>query len=214
MTGPPILVAHRAGNHPDSARLAVGRADLIELDVHVRRGRVELRHAKVLWPTSRLWERWYLLPRDTEVVLIQSVLDELEADTPLQLDLKCFTARAAKRIRSAVGDGRPLHVSSRSWHVLRAFRGRENTVAMRSCASPRQLWLARRLPGLGDRVGIVAHERLLDRATVRSVRSATSVLFTWAVRSPERAEELSEAGITGLIVDDLDLDWPRRQSDR
>lgn len=204
-----MLVAHRAGNHPDTARLAIGRADLIELDVHVRAGQVEVRHEKVLRPTSRLWERWHLLPADTEIILLEDVLGAIAADVPLLLDLKCFTSRAARRIRAAIGDCRPLAVSSRSWWTLRAFRDRQDTVLLRSCAGRRQLWLARMLPGLGDQVGIVAHERLLDAATVRSIRVATPLLFSWAIRSDMRGRELSEAGVTGLIVDDLDLDWPR-----
>lgn len=182
---------------------------MIELDVHVHGGKVEVRHEKVLRPTSRLWERWYLLPIDSEIILLEDVLGAIATDVPLMLDLKCFTSRAAGRIRSAVGDGRPLTVSSRSWWALRAFRDRRDTVLLRSCGGRRQLWLARVLPGLGDRMGIVAHERLLDAATVRAIRSATPVLFSWAIRSQARGRELGEAGVTGLIVDDLGLDWSR-----
>ncbi len=50
------LVAHRAGNTAATARLSLGKVDMIELDVHVLRGRVEVRHAKVLRPTRRLFD--------------------------------------------------------------------------------------------------------------------------------------------------------------
>jgi glycerophosphoryl diester phosphodiesterase len=181
---------------------------MIELDVHVHRGRVEVRHEKVLWPTSRLWERWFLLPRGASGVAIEDVLDALGPEPPLMLDLKCFTPWAARRIRAAAGETRSLTVSTRSWWILRAFSDRPATVLLRSCNAPWQLSLAKRLPGLSDRAGIVVHQRLLDPAEVGDIRSLTSLLFTWAVRSVDRAKVLTDAGVTGLIVDDLDLDWP------
>lgn len=207
MSDGPVLVAHRAGNRPASARSALGRVHLIELDVHRHRGRLEVRHEKVLWPTSRLWERWFLLPRGTSVSTLEEVLAAIGPDAALLLDLKCFTPRSARCIRRAVGDRQPILVSTRSWWLLREFSDRPGTVMLRSCGSRRQLWFALRLPGLSDRCGIVAHERLLDNATIRAIRSATSTLYTWAVPSVERGADLAAAGVTGLIVDDLDLDW-------
>lgn len=205
---PPWIVAHRSGNRPDTARSAIDRADWIECDVHIRRGRVEVRHAKQLWPTSRLWEQWFLLPRNTEVFSIEDVLAAVGPRAPLLLDLKCFTGRAGRRIRRTVGETQPLIVACRSWWVLRAFEDRPDTVLLRSCGRRWQLGLARRLPGLSDRVGIVAHQRLLDRDSTAAVLAATPVLLTWAVTTIERAEELCDGGVTGLIVDDLDQPWP------
>lgn len=209
MAHAPILVAHRAGNHPESARAALGRADVIELDVHVFRGRVVVRHAKVLRPTARLWERWYLLPTDTVVPTIDEVLASVDPDTPLMLDLKCTTRWAARRIRREVPGDRQLIVSSRSWWVLGVFAGRPGTTLLRSCGNPLQLRLAPLLPGLGERIGLVVHERLLTRSVIADLSRHTPHRFTWAVTTPERAGALVEAGVTGLIVDDLDADWPR-----
>ena len=59
---------------------------------------------------------------------------------------------------------------------------------------------------------MTAHESLLDTVTILAIRSATSVLFTWAVPSAKRGRALFIAGVTGLIVDDLDIDWPGRPS--
>ncbi len=205
----PVLVAHRFGNTSASARAAIGRADVIELDVHVFRGRVEVRHEKVLRPTARLWERWYLLPADTRVPTVDEILVAVESDTPLLVDLKCFTRRAARRIRRALPDGQPLIVSSRSWWVLGAFADRPETTMLRSCGNALQLRLARLAPGLGDRLGLVVHRRLLDGEVVADLARRTAHVFTWAVTDPAEARILVEAGVTGLIVDDLDLDWPR-----
>ncbi len=209
MSKRPTIVAHRAGNRPAKARAALDRADAVEIDLHLFRRRLEVRHAKVLWPTSLLWERWFFLPGVTEVPTLEQIAEAVPPDTHLCLDLKMFTGRPASRIRAAVGEERPLTVSSRNWWVLRSFRSRPGVELLRSCSGPRQLALARRLPGLGERLGIVAHERLLDSGTVQGILDATPLLYTWGVPSAERGRELADLGVAGLIVDDLTLSWPR-----
>lgn len=203
----PIIVAHRAGNKPESVVPALTRADAIELDVHVLRGRVEVRHEKVLRPTRRLWERWYLLPAGTQAAAIESILDAIPGDVPLLVDLKCFTRRAARRIRRSIPEDRTVIVSCRSWWVLHAFGDRANTLALRSCGNRTQMRLATMIPGLGDRHGIVAHNRLLDDETVARALAHSPLLFTWAVETMDRGRELAGKGLTGLIVDDLTLNW-------
>lgn len=209
MAAGPLLIAHRAGNSPDSARRVEGRVDAIEVDAHVLRGRVEVRHEKVLRPTKRLWERWFLLPSGTTVPALSDVLAAIGDDTPLLIDLKCATPWAARRIRRAVPGSRRLVVSARAWWVLRAFADRPDTIRLRSCGRAWHLWLARRLPGLGDRLGLVVNQRLLEPATVADLTRRTPWVLTWGLTSPERARELVDAGVAGLIVDDLDLEWPR-----
>lgn len=202
------IVAHRAGNQVATARAALETGvDVLELDLHVLRGRVELRHAKVIRPGSRLWEKWYLLPRGTTGVPVQEVLDVLDPAMPLMLDLKCFTPLAARRIARAVPATHPVIASTRSWWLLGAFRGRPGARRLRSCRSRFQLWLATRLPGLGPDDGVCAHASLLDAAGVAAILERTPQLFTWAVASPAHATELRTFGVRGLIVDDLALDW-------
>ncbi len=200
----PIIVAHRAGNRPDTATLAATRADVVELDVHVFRGRVEVRHEKVLRPTARLWEKWYLLPVGVKVPDIEEILAAVAPDTPLMLDLKCFTRAAARRIRASVPDTHPLIVSSRAWWVLPIFADRPRTSLLRSCGNRLQLWLVDRLPGLGPSVGVTVHERRLDQAEITRLRAGTGLLYTWGVTSRNRGDELVQAGVAGLIVDDLE----------
>lgn len=209
----PLLVGHRSGNSVAAVGRDLGSADAIELDVHVHRGRVEVRHEKVVRPTSRLFERWYLLPADTRVPLLSEILDAVGDETLLLLDLKCFTRRAARRIRRSVPEHRPLIVSSRSWWTLGAFGDRSGTIALRSCGNRLQLRLATLWPGLGPRLGVVANQRLLDRERIEQLVSRTPHVFTWAVTTVERARELVDAGVTGLIVDDLSRPWPRSEPD-
>ncbi len=207
----PLIIAHRAGNDPSAVEAALRVADVIECDVHLHRGRVEVRHEKVIRPTSRLWERWYLLPAGTSVSSIDEILAAVPPTVPLMLDLKCFTRRAARRIRRAVPEDRPLLVSSRSWWVLPVFGDRPGALMLRSCGNRLQLRAVTMVPGLGDRVGVVVHNRLLDASAIGVIRAKTPQLFSWAVETIERGRQLAADGVTGLIVDDLGLDWASLQ---
>ena len=59
--GSPFFVAHRAGN--DLAQLRAAEEiglDLVEADIRLFRGRLEVRHLKTLGPIPVLWDRWRL----------------------------------------------------------------------------------------------------------------------------------------------------------
>ena len=58
-----FIVAHRAGNELARLRAAEAlRLPLVEADVHLFRGRLEVRHRKTLGPVPILWDRWELAP--------------------------------------------------------------------------------------------------------------------------------------------------------
>ena len=198
--GLPTTVAHRAGNSAAAAILAAG-LDMIELDAHVFRGHVELRHAKVLRPSRRLWEQWYLLPRGARGVPIAEVLDTLEPEQPLLVDLKCFTRRAARRILAEISEDRPILVACRSWWVLRVASERPNAAMLRSCANRLQVRLASLVPGLGERTGVTVRAHLLDADTVAEFRARTPLVYTWGFTSGPEAQALAALGVTGLITD-------------
>ena len=199
------IVAHRAGNTAATAAEASGHVDMIELDVHVLRGQVELRHEKVLHPTRRLWERWYLLPRGSAGVPIRTVLDSVPADMPLMIDLKCFTRRSAAQVRAELSPQTPIVASTRNWWVLTPFRNRPNTRVLHSCGSRWQLWWALHLTTFEPNHGICVHERRLTSAVLRKLQRKTPLIFSWGAATIQRCNELRDAGVAGLIVDDYTI---------
>ncbi len=146
--------------------------------------------------------------RRTFTVGVDEILAVVGPDTHLLLDLKCFTVRTARRIRDALPSTQPVTAASRSWWVLRTFVDRPGARVLRSCGNKIQLRLAQMLPGLSSRVGASGPERLLDARVIGSITSQTSLLFSWGATTADRGEELVAAGVSGLIVDELDLDWP------
>jgi glycerophosphoryl diester phosphodiesterase len=198
------LIAHRAGNEAHLIAPAAEAADAIELDVHLFRGRLEVRHSKVLWPLAVYWERWELLPDESPVDLA-AILDAAPEGVHLWFDLKGFTTRLARRVLREVGGRRPITCSTRSWWTLRPIRRAGGIRTFRSVGSRRQLWLIQRMRFAGEDDGVVMHERFATADVVARLRRRTSQVIVWAVDDLERARELARVGVTGIIADDLAL---------
>jgi glycerophosphoryl diester phosphodiesterase len=200
------IIAHRAGNLPSTIEAALTVADAVELDVHMFRGRLEVRHEKVFWPFSARWEKWYLVPAHTPRPELTDILGGLPTSTPLWLDLKGFGPRLTRRVLAATADFDRITVSSRSWWILRLARAHPEVRVMRSAGSRLQRWIAVRTTPAVRRVGngVVLDERLADAATVTQLRRAGSVV-AWGVRTRRRIDELAALGLDGVILDDLGL---------
>ena len=205
------LIAHRAGN---SAAELQGVAELqrdadveviVEVDVHLHRGRLEVRHGKLLWPTKRLWEKWYLLPAGTPVPSLDRILEAAGPDQPVWLDLKGPDRRLARSLRPIVERRSDVTVSSKAWWVFSQFDGIEGLRRVRSAGNRFERLLLRLLPFRRHTDGVVLHERLLDQQWIERLRTANGQVFAWAIEDRARAEELLGWGVRGLIIDDLDL---------
>jgi len=203
--GPHVrFVAHRAGN--DLALLAAaaaGGADVVEADVHLHRGRLEVRHTKRLWLLPILWDRWYLADPFAPPLLLEQVLEATPPEVTLMLDLKGASPRLGRAVRAAVDAGgpRPLVVSARVWRHLARFGDRPDTTVLHSAGSPRQLRRLLRRHGPGRLDGVSVHRRLLDPATVTALRERAAQVWSWPVDTAEVARQLAGWGVTGFISD-------------
>jgi glycerophosphoryl diester phosphodiesterase len=199
-----LLVAHRAGN--DLRRLAAAeqaRADLVEADVHVRRGRLEVRHLKAAWPLPLLWDRWYVVDGRGPRLLLDDVLDAAAPGTRFLLDLKGPSPRLGRLVARAILAHGPerIMVCSRTWSHLRAIPAGVTTI--RSLGSRSQLARFARLRAPG--AGVAVNARLLDAATVANLRRTAPRLLAWGVPDAAAAHRLLSLGVNGLILDDLEL---------
>ena len=198
------LIAHRAGNEVHLIAPAAAVADTIELDVHPFRGRLEVRHAKVIWPLAVFWEKWELVP-DAPHPPLSEILAATPDDAHLWFDLKGFTSRLPRRLLDRVGDRRPITMSCRSWWALRPARRVAGVRTFRSVGTRWQLWLVERVRFAQHDDGIVMHERFATAEVVTRLRQLTPNIVVWAVDDLERAIELRGLGVSGVIADDLGL---------
>lgn len=195
------LIAHRAGNTLDAIGPASAGARTLELDVHRFRGRLEVRHAKVIWPFRIYWERSGLVD-DLDPPSLTDVVAALPDGVRPWLDLKGVSPRLATQALAALGGLRPVSASCRSWWVLRTITDQPGVATFRSVGNRGQRWIATHVRHPD---GVVLHERLVDAATLERLRTRCSRIATWGVESVERAIELDHLGVDALIVDDLAL---------
>lgn len=205
----PLTIAHRAGNDLDRLREAeaIG-VDFVEADVWLHRGQLEIRHEKTAGLLPVLWDRWSLAPGWSQRLSLSDLLDACQSDTHLLLDLKGINRRLptmVKRILNAAREHRRIAVCSQNWPFVDAFREQPEILRVYSIGSVRQLqaWSAR--PGDDDPLAISIDARLLDSATVGSLRSQTEMVAPWGVRSREQARQLLDLGATAINADDLNL---------
>src|SRR5215207_6242482 len=137
MAASPFIVAHRAGNDLALLRRAEElRPRLIEADVHLHRGRLEVRHLKTLGPL--LWDRWYLASPRTPRLELAALLDHVGPGTALMLDLKGRDPKLSRRVAAELArrpPAGPVTVCSRSWRLLEPFLEDPDVRAVHSVGS-------------------------------------------------------------------------------
>lgn len=197
-----FVVAHGAGN--DLARLQEAEEleiALVEADVRLWRGRLEVRHLKTVGPLPILWDRWRLANPFAPRLQLHDLLGHARADTELLLDLKGWNRRLAELVLDALPPGRRVAVCARSRALLAPFADRADVRVFQSIGSRRQLRaLLRRDDGLVVD-GFSIHERLLDERVVGELRRRAAVVISWPVNSLPRARELAQLGVSGMISD-------------
>lgn len=180
---------------------------MLEADVWLYRGRIEVRHEKTVRGLPLLWDRWKLEPGLAPRLTLEALLAALgDGRAGLLLDLKGKDPRLPDAIVGALrssGASRPVAVCSQDWPLLERFRAHPEISVLHSIGKRRRLraFLDGRTPAGGH--GISINRKFLDAATLRRLRAMTPLLVTWAVADPYAAVRLAEAGVDGMITDDL-----------
>jgi glycerophosphoryl diester phosphodiesterase len=205
VSGPPLVVAHRAGNRVERVAPAVAAgADLVEIDVHLRRGRLEVRHPRRIGPL--LWDRAGLRLAPRRPLLLEEVLEALPAGARPMLDLKqgddpglARAALAACRSRGAA----PVTIASRRWSLVDAVAAEPDVDAVHSAAGARELGRLLARTGARRPRTVCARRDLLSEEVVAHLLGAATAVFTWPVDDLGDAALLTAWGVGGLICDDL-----------
>lgn len=205
----PVFVAHRHGNSLGGLRRAeAAGADVVEADIFLRRGRIEVRHSKTLGPLPVLWDRWLLERGWGQRLLLEDVVAAADAGTLLMLDIKRAAPGLSALLRDSMeslAPGRPYLVCSQAWDTVEPFEDVAGATPVYSVDSERALHLFRRRFGEGASAICSIHQRLLDEGTAASLRSRTELVMSWPVNDRARAEQIMAWGIRGMITDRLEL---------
>jgi glycerophosphoryl diester phosphodiesterase len=197
-----FVVAHRAGN--DLVRLQEAEqlgVALVEADVRLWRGRLEVRHLKTAGPLPILWDRWRLANPFAPRLELRDLLARARPETELLLDLKGRNPRLAELVLAALPHGRHVTVCARSAGLLEPFVGRQHVRLFQSFGSERQLEAFLRRSEALALDGVAIHERLLDERVVAELRRRSATVMSWPVNTLQRAQELALLGVHGMISD-------------
>ena len=199
----PLVLAHRAGNDLASLRRAeaIG-VDLVEADVRLFRGRLDVRHLKTVGPVPVYWDRWILRSPRTSILGLEALLGAADPSTELMLDLKGVDPRLAPRVVGAVQrhGPRPITVCARRWSSLREFDA-AGVRRIRSVGNPSQLNRLWRHLDSDPLDGVSVKLALLTEDIVTRLRSLTPLVMTWPVNRGDVARRLAGWGVNGLISD-------------
>lgn len=205
----PVTIAHRAGNSIGQARAAESAGiDVVEADLWLHRGRLEVRHSKTLGPIPIRWDRWSLETTVDPCLELTELLHALKPDTRVMLDLKGSNPELPPRLLDVMRRERAGHqilVCSQSWGLLESLRREPDVSLVYSIGSRRRLTAAWRLLDGGDVEAVSIHMRLLDEEIVRRLKEYVSWVITWPVNTSEQLLRLEGLGVTGVISDNPSL---------
>ncbi|MYA19299.1 MAG: glycerophosphodiester phosphodiesterase [Chloroflexi bacterium] len=203
----PLRIAHRGGN--TLRRLAEAErwgVDVVELDLWLHRGRLDVRHSGSLGILPVLREGWALRPGRPGRLQLADALHAAAPGTRVMLDLKGHDSElpaAAIEVMAEHRPGEPYIVSARHWELLAPFRALPHVLAVYSCGSADALADALALARSEGLPAVGANRGNLDPARVADLREHVPECFAWAVGSGRQARELVEWGVTGIISDDF-----------
>ncbi len=208
-----LAIAHRAGNDLDALRTAVDLGvDVLETDVHVRDGRLEVRHSKHLRPLPLLWDHGpagiELTRTSTDHLELHAVLQALDGGTAVMLDLKGpgrVGARVAELVHRAAPTA-PVIVCSRWWPGLDAFAGMPWVRPVLTARTPPELLRLRwRLARGRQPYGVSLHRSLLTAAVVSALREQVERVMTWGVNDLDLLAEVVGLGVNAVISDEAEV---------
>lgn len=202
----PFVIAHRWGNSLSALHVAERLSvPAVEADIHLFRGRLEVRHLKTVGPLPVLWDRWELGNPFVPRLLVSELLAAVGPRTHLVLDLKGRNRRLSDVLLRALDPYlSPTHavtLCARSWPLLELFRSVPGVRGVHSVGSGKDLAQLRSRIAGSRSAGISIHERLLDRRTTQELRGLANMILSWPVNTTERARELIAYGVDGLISD-------------
>lgn len=209
LAAPVLAVAHRGGNSRGALRAAAALgAHLAEADLHLHRGRLEIRHGRPTGILPLLLDSWRLtaaLQRRTLPDLLAAVPDPGPA---LMLDLKRADRGMGEQVRATLlrhAPGRTVAVCAARWEALAPLADLDWVLPALSAGSPEQLGRAFDQLRPDRRVHLVSVDhRLLTPEVTRRLHERVPVVLAWTVNRPAdlpRLLALRSSGRVGVISD-------------
>lgn len=204
----PLTIAHRAGNTVEEARHAIALGcDLIETDIWLRNGVLDLRHMHRLGPLPILWERWKI-GLDLHPLALTDLLSAIDADSLLFLDLKGTDPRLGQAIVRELrqdAPGRRVALCGREYPQLDAVVDEPEVTVFYSVGDEKEF--AEAWPRLEhmEWPAISLHRKLATPEVLDRLNSMNATVVCWDVSTIEQARGLHEMGVDGFTSDNFEM---------
>jgi hypothetical protein len=178
-------------------------ADIVEADVHLRRGRLEIRHEKALGPLPRFYDKGHLYPTVPPPPLLADLMAGLPAGPTLMLDLKGVGQVGARTLQALLASppATPLLVCSRWWPSALGFAAIPWASVLLSARGHTELArLRRRIRAGGAPDGVSLHLSLLTPRLVEELHRDVPLILSWPVDDLPSLDRAREVGIDGAIT--------------
>lgn len=205
----PLTSAHRAGNDLALANAVIAMGvDLIETDVWLHKGQLEVRHRDTMGPIPLLREGWSLRPGWKPRILLRELLEATPEDAILFLDLKGDEIDLSQEIMTqlrSIQPGRRIAMCGRNWPQLDPVVSNPDVTVFYSVGDEKER--ATVLPRLQkmDAPALSIHRKLITPDFIEQVKKLDTVVISWDVNTLEQSRRLHDLGVDGFTSDNLPM---------
>lgn len=205
----PFGSAHRAGNNrTDALRAIEAGADLLETDIWLHKGRLELRHKQTLGPIPILWEKWAIAPGWTPRYTLQDLLHDTPEEIMLFLDFKGdamdLGPKVLKELQRSAPD-RVVAICGRNYPQLQTIAEAPNILCFYSVGEPEEWPIAQEYIAASKHPALSLKASLASPERMQWINDRGGVVVCWDVQTVEQMQRLRDLGVDGFTTDNPDL---------
>ena len=183
-------------------------ADLIETDIWLHNGRLELRHKQTLGPIPILWEKWSIEPGWKPRYLLRDLLHDVPEDVLIFLDFKgneMGLGPAVLEELARTAPDRVIATCGRNYPQLQVIDDAPNIITFYSVGDDEEWPIARELIRTSSTPALSIREDLATPERIHWMNELGGPVVCWGVDDPDRARELRGLGVDGFTTDNGDL---------
>ncbi len=183
-------------------------ADLLETDIWLHKGRLELRHKQTLGPIPILWEKWSIAPGWTPRYTLRELLHDAPDDILLFLDFKGTEMDLGPEVLKELQRTAPervVAICGRNYPQLQTIADEPNILCFYSVGDEEEWPTAQDLIAASDYPALSIHASLATPDRMLWINNLGGVVVCWDVHSEEQMRELRELGVDGFTTDNPEL---------
>lgn len=205
----PFASAHRAGNSRHQAMAAIeAGADLLETDIWLHKGKLELRHKQTLGCLPILWEKWAIAPGWTPRYHLRELLQDVPDDVLLFLDFKGEEMDLGPEVVKELQRSAPnrlVAICGRNYPQLQTIADEPNIICFYSVGSEEEWPIARPLIAASHPPALSLEASLATPERINWMNSIGGTVVCWNVANEQQMNDLRELGVDGFTTDSPNL---------